>query len=288
MNKNLQYYHLKKGNSTLNSLKKKYLSQNSNKKSVLFIIGKVLIFFIALFVLFILLMLFRYFMVPCDERKTIKHYFEDMFNTPCKTEYTKKVDIDINVENSTDIRYKSDRERYERERREYDRIIDSRKNKEHYNSRRHKKQVFNIADQIYTYDQAKCKCAAYGSELASYKQIVDAYNNGAEWCSYGWSKGQRAYYPTQKCTWNKLQKNKRKRFKCGLPGVNGGYFPPNMKFGVNCYGKRPKGKVIKEKAPICNDVKEPKGFCELSKNTRAANKLDFDTILPFNEDNWSR
>jgi hypothetical protein len=27
---------------------------------------------------------------------------------------------------------------------------------------------------------------------------------------------------------------------CGRPGVNGGYFDPTMKFGVNCYGVKPK------------------------------------------------
>ena len=53
-----------------------------------------------------------------------------------------------------------------------------------------KPQVFHIANQDYTYNQAKCKCASYNAKLATYSQLVDAHNGGAEWCSYGWSQGQ--------------------------------------------------------------------------------------------------
>jgi hypothetical protein len=76
--------------------------------------------------------------------------------------------------------------------------------------------------------------------LATYDQIEDAYNNGAEWCNYGWSDGQMAFFPTQKDTWNKLQQTKNRKNDCGRPGVNGGYFAnPLLRFGVNCYGKKP-------------------------------------------------
>jgi hypothetical protein len=52
-------------------------------------------------------------------------------------------------------------------------------------------------------------------------------------------------YPTQKGTWQALQAEPDtvKRTACGRPGVNGGYFDPNTKFGVNCYGFKPKGKA---------------------------------------------
>ena len=61
-----------------------------------------------------------------------------------------------------------------------------------------KKQVFNIPGNYYTYDNAKALCSAYGADLASYDQIEKAYNNGAEWCNYGWSANQLALFPTQK------------------------------------------------------------------------------------------
>jgi len=104
-----------------------------------------------------------------------------------------------------------------------------------------KKQVFNIPGNYYTYDNAKALCTAYGAELASYDQIEKAYNNGAEWCNYGWSDNQLALFPTQKKTYDTLQTIPGHENDCGRTGVNGGYIAnPNVKFGVNCYGYKPK------------------------------------------------
>jgi len=143
-----------------------------------------------------------------------------------------------------------------------------------------KPQVFHISNQDYSYQQAKCKCASYKAKLATYAQVVDAYNKGAEWCSYGWSEGQNAYYPTQKCNW--MKKTAEEKKACGKPGINGGFFgDPNLKFGVNCYGKKPKGKVIKmAEDQQCN-------YCEVQPDYAARNRLDTDQIAPFNSTKWS-
>jgi hypothetical protein len=63
------------------------------------------------------------------------------------------------------------------------------------------KQVFNIPGNYYNYEDAKAICDAYGARLASYNEMEEAYNKGAEWCSYGWSDNQMALFPTQKDTW---------------------------------------------------------------------------------------
>jgi len=145
-----------------------------------------------------------------------------------------------------------------------------------------KKEVFHIANQDYTFEQAKCKCESYNAKLATYNQLVDAYNDGAEWCTYGWSSGQKAYYPTQKCNWEK--KTPEEKLKCGNPGLNGGFFAdPYLKFGVNCYGKKPKGKITKLKDQVCNGG----NYCELPQNFGASNRLETDEISPFNSDNWN-
>jgi hypothetical protein len=103
-----------------------------------------------------------------------------------------------------------------------------------------KNEVFNISNNLYTYDDAQAICSAYGATIANYEQIEDAYKRGGEWCNYGWSDGQMALFPTQKSTWDTLQKTTDKKNNCGRPGINGGYFAnPYIKFGVNCYGKKP-------------------------------------------------
>jgi hypothetical protein len=104
-----------------------------------------------------------------------------------------------------------------------------------------KKEVFNVAQNKYTYSDAEPLCKAFGAELASYDQVKDAWQKGADWCNYGWVKGQAAVFPRQESTFNNLQAGPEdQRMACGVPGVNGGYFDnPEMRFGVNCYGTKP-------------------------------------------------
>lgn len=104
-----------------------------------------------------------------------------------------------------------------------------------------KEEVFNVGDNLYTYEDAQTVCSAYGARLATYDEIEKAYQDGAEWCNYGWSEGQMAFFPTQKATWDKLQKKETTKNSCGRPGVNGGFIDnPNVRFGINCYGIKPK------------------------------------------------
>jgi hypothetical protein len=115
-----------------------------------------------------------------------------------------------------------------------------------------KNEVFFISGNDYTYDDAPAVCAAYGAELATYDQVNDAYNAGGEWCGYGWTQGGMALFPTQQATWELLQQESdaAKRTGCGRPGVNGGYFNPSNKFGVNCYGVKPSNKTAKFPLPV--------------------------------------
>jgi hypothetical protein len=114
------------------------------------------------------------------------------------------------------------------------------------------KEVFFISGNDYTYDDAPAVCAAYEADLATYDQVSDAYSAGAEWCGYGWTQGGMALFPTQTATWDALQKeaDDTKRTSCGRPGVNGGYFNPSNKFGVNCYGIKPRNKNVRFPLPI--------------------------------------
>ena len=152
------------------------------------------------------------------------------------------------------------------------------------------KQVFNIPQNQYTYNNAKALCKAYGAELADYEQIEDSYNNGGEWCSYGWSKDQLALYPTQQKTYDKLQCIPGHEHDCGRPGINGGYIAnPNVKFGVNCCGYKPEI-TSTEAEMLRNTLPYPR----TQKNINFENQVDYwksqlanILVSPFNKKEWS-
>ncbi len=152
-------------------------------------------------------------------------------------------------------------------------------------------EVFNIPENIYNYDQAKAVCKAYDSKLATYKQIEDAYEKGANWCNYGWSADQLALFPTNYKTWQKLRKIKGHENDCGRAGINGGYIAnPNVRFGVNCYGKKPKITGTEE-ILMNNSSLFPQTVEELEMEKRVAkykNKINNILISPFNHDNWNQ
>jgi len=152
-----------------------------------------------------------------------------------------------------------------------------------------RKEVFNIAQNKYSYSDSEPLCKAFGAELASYDQVKDAWQKGADWCNYGWVKGQAAVFPTQESTFNNLQSGPEdQRLSCGVPGINGGYFDnPELKFGVNCYGIKPSE----------NDTDNRE---IMNKNNLTPGAIDFDKkvfnyknhkseipVNPFSRDNWS-
>jgi hypothetical protein len=152
-----------------------------------------------------------------------------------------------------------------------------------------KKQVFNIPGNYYSYDNARALCTAYDAELASYDQIEKAYNNGAEWCNYGWSANQLALFPTQKNTYDTLQNIPGHEHDCGRTGINGGYIAnPDIKFGVNCYGYKPKMnpeeyELMRTSPPYPiteQDIALQKKVDELKNN------LDKILVSPFNKTRW--
>lgn len=152
------------------------------------------------------------------------------------------------------------------------------------------KQVYHISGNKYTFDDARAICKAYGNRLANYKEIENAYQNGGDWCSYGWSEDQMALFPTQIERWERLQKIKGHENDCGRPGINGGYIAnPNVRFGVNCYGYRPK--ITSQEAEMMKNIPLfPKTQKELDFQKRIEywkNKIANIVVSPFNSNNWS-
>jgi hypothetical protein len=153
-----------------------------------------------------------------------------------------------------------------------------------------RKEVFNVSRNIYTYNDAAAVCAAYGADVASYEQVKEAYEHGADWCNYGWVKGQMAVYPTQKETYEKLQKGAPEyRNACGQVGVNGGYFDnPELRFGVNCYGSRPAKNANSELAESAVALPQSTEEIEFDKRVQKfREQMNTATILPFRRGQWT-
>lgn len=152
-------------------------------------------------------------------------------------------------------------------------------------------EVFNVAQNRFTFYDAEPLCKALGAELASYEQVKDAWNKGADWCNYGWVKGQMAVYPTQKDTYEKLQMGPAdQKGACGTTGINGGYFDnPEMRFGVTCYGQKP-SQSAHDEAKLMEQGKVPRSPETLKVDQMVQEfKKEADSLFvkPFNNDKWA-
>ena len=152
-------------------------------------------------------------------------------------------------------------------------------------------QVFNIPGNDYIYPDAKALCSAYGARLATYKEVEEAYKDGGEWCNYGWSDGQMALFPTQQKTFDELQKIEGHENDCGRPGVNGGYIAnPKVRFGVNCYGFKPRMTSTEEDLMASEPI-YPKTAKDIAMENRVnywKDRLSKILVSPFNHNTWSR
>ena len=188
----------------------------------------------------------------------------------------------VNDDSNTDNAYTDDMENnetYRDESNQYDNIADSSMNTNR------KKQVFNISNNIFNYDEAR-QFAQHGAKLATYQQVVDSYKNGGEWCNYGWSENQMALYPTQKETYNRLQRDPENANICGEWGVNGGYFEnPNTLFGANWYGVNPDPKDRERSKSLPASGKERQMMNKVKQYKEQLN--DFN-VSSFNKNLWSK
>uniref|UniRef100_A0A6C0H650 Link domain-containing protein n=1 Tax=viral metagenome TaxID=1070528 RepID=A0A6C0H650_9ZZZZ len=154
-----------------------------------------------------------------------------------------------------------------------------------------KKQVFNIPEQNFNYQDAQTICKAFDSQLATVEQVNDAYKDGADWCNMGWSDNQLGLYPTQQSTYDKLQTIPGHEHDCGIPGVNGGYISNSeTKLGVNCFGIKPEiddvEKNIMENVPFYPKTVDEEKMEE--KIDYWKKNLDKIILSPFNHYSWSK
>lgn len=146
-------------------------------------------------------------------------------------------------------------------------------------------EVFHVESNTYTYDDAKGVCELLGSRLATYEEVERAYQNGANWCSYGWSDEQLALFPIQKSLYNELKTIPGHQHDCGRPGVNGGYIEDgSTKFGVNCYGKKP---YMTEKDAEFMKKYTYTPTISPEDQSKIDNTVNDILIAPFTKDKWS-
>lgn len=154
-----------------------------------------------------------------------------------------------------------------------------------------KPQVFNIPENNYIYGDAQAVCKAYGARLATYKEVEESYNKGAEWCNYGWSEGQMALFPTQQKTFDELQKIEGHENDCGRPGINGGFIDnPKLRYGVNCYGYKPRINKVEKELMETSSI-YPKTEKDIAMDERVEywkERLSEIIISPFNHEKWSK
>jgi hypothetical protein len=146
------------------------------------------------------------------------------------------------------------------------------------------KEVFNVSENTYNYYDAEPLCKALGAELATYDQVKEAWQKGADWCNYGWVKGQMAVYPTQKGTYDALQGGPADgRGACGTVGINGGHFDnPDLEYGVNCYGKKPD-----QTTPVDSGLPQTPEMVKFNKKVKEFAHDMPTELAPFNESKWS-
>ena len=125
-----------------------------------------------------------------------------------------------------------------------------------------------------------------GNHYVYHDEVEESYKKGGEWCSYGWSEGQMALFPTQKDTWNNLQSKEGHENDCGRPGINGGFIDnPAVRFGANCYGVKPRMTETEKELMEEEQNREEKIIDERADFYK--DKLSNVLVSPFNSDKWN-
>jgi len=103
-----------------------------------------------------------------------------------------------------------------------------------------------------------------------------------------------ALFPTQQSTYDKLKENGPEvQHNCGRPGVNGGYITnPYIKFGVNCFGKKPDASDSDMARLTANEDALPQTAeqreLQAKINYWKENAAELLQLSSFNKDKWSR
>jgi hypothetical protein len=121
----------------------------------------------------------------------------------------------------------------------------------------------------------------FNGTVATKEQLNESYNNGANWCNYGWDNDGQAYYPLQDDTNNSACE--------GSKGLNGGKMPTDdIKLGALCYGVKPEDGKYSDLTKVNQDSSFSEGDLLMLENYRKKLANGGIKITPFNDKSWSR
>ena len=144
-----------------------------------------------------------------------------------------------------------------------------------------KEEVFLVKSNIFNKNESNKVCKAlFNSRAATREELNADYNNGANWCNYGWTMDGSAYYP--------LQNNSDTPVCVGSKGLNGGALDGAPKLGITCYGTKPTEKEYTSLDKIYRDssiAEADMAMLEKYREMMTAGKIK---VAPFNDKVWSR
>lgn len=153
--------------------------------------------------------------------------------------------------------------------------------KKQEDSPKSKEEVFLVKNNIFSKNQGDKVCKAlFNSKLATKDQLNDTYNNGANWCNYGWINKSEAYYP--------LQKDTDDTSCLGKKGLNGGLIEEDLNLGIHCYGVKPSENDYYPIDKLYTDSSMSDKDIVMLENYKKKLNAGGIKIAPFNNNSWSK
>jgi hypothetical protein len=144
-----------------------------------------------------------------------------------------------------------------------------------------KEEAFLVKSNIFNKDESNKVCKAlFNSRVATREELNADYNNGANWCNYGWTMDGSAYYP--------LQNNSDTPVCVGLKGLNGGALDGAPRLGITCYGVKPSEKEYTSLETIYRDSSIAEADMVMLEKYRKMMSSGKIKVAPFNDKVWSR
>ena len=95
----------------------------------------------------------------------------------------------------------------------------------YHNKTTQEPQVYHIFNNVYTFEQAEPECMRRKGRLATKSEVTRAYNQGASWCSWGWTSNGHAYMP-----------NRDRKCNASVGVLDVSTVDDTLRLGVNCFG----------------------------------------------------